>query len=413
MPIIKGARVFGTSSSRVRVPPPDAVGELSRRFFHLGFVFGGAGGAVALGAVEEGGLCLGDICRLSAPGVEGGFLEGPTEGEAESPWSGAELVEGVEVLGGADGALAAGEEHNTGDGRRDGFFEGAESHAGGLFDGGLLRCVLAGENHVGLEHCTLEKDAMFAQGVEKVVQRGLGDFEMALNGMIAIHENFGFDDGHKAGFLAEGGVSGESMRIGLERETGGVLGSDFNDGAPLGKASAKLGVFGEAVAQSVEALSDAVTRKVSEGFGTFIDLDAGNDVLALEEFDHGCAISGFLANGFVVKNDAADEFTEIFGGEEEGAVIAAVFFRGANIDALQALRDGAGAFVRSENSLAGRSQSARGGLQIFLHIHLFHKSILRQGRQMDESPCSSQWTTSRHRRCTYFGGDWPSVGQRN
>ena len=340
-----------------------------RIFFHVGSVFGGAGGAVTLGAVIKRGLGGGKVGAVAAPGVEGGFLEGAAEGEAELPWSGAELVEGVEMFGGAGGGLSTGEEHDSGDGGRDGFLEDAKGEAGGLLDGSLLAGIFAGEDHVGLEESAFEADAMFAEGLEEMMEGSVGDFEMAFNGVIAIHEDLGFDDGNEAGFLAESGEAGQGVSVGLEREAGGCFWCDFDDRAPFGEAGAELGVFGEAVAQAVQAFGDAVAGEIGEGFGAFIDLDAGYDVLALEEFGHGSAIGGFLADGFVVKDDAADELAQSFDGEKESAVIAAGFFGGSDADAFQALFDGAGAFVRGENSLGGSSKGAGGGFEILMSTH--------------------------------------------
>ena len=112
--------------------------------------------------------------------------------------------------------------------------------------------------------------------------------------------------GLPARLLAEGGVAREGVGVGVEAVVRGDAVTDGDDGAPLGELGAELDVLREAVAQAVEPLGDGLTFGSGEGLGAHVDLDAGVDPLGGEQVREACAVGGGLAQGFVVKNGAAD-----------------------------------------------------------------------------------------------------------
>src|SRR5207249_4266215 len=77
---------------------------------------------------------------------------------------------------------------------------------------------------------------------------------------------------------------------------------------PLGKARAELSIFGQSLTQSVETLGNFLAGKIRHRLGAFVDFDAGNDSLLLEDFDKSATVASLLPNRFVKENHAADKF---------------------------------------------------------------------------------------------------------
>ena len=82
----------------------------------------------------------------------------------------------------------------------------------------LLRLLLAGHDHARLQQRVLENQAVAMQRVEHFVQNCLGDLGTAVDGVIAVDQNLGLDDRHDALFLADRGVAGERVGVGLDRQ---------------------------------------------------------------------------------------------------------------------------------------------------------------------------------------------------
>ena len=76
------------------------------------------------------------------------------------------------------------------------------------------------DHHARLQQHVLEHDAMPVQRVEHLVQHRLGDFGAALERVVAVHQHFGLDDRHDAGFLADCRIARERVGVGFDRERG-------------------------------------------------------------------------------------------------------------------------------------------------------------------------------------------------
>ena len=137
--------------------------------------------------------------------------------------------------------------------------------------------------------------------------------------------------------------------------------ADGDDGAPFAETRAQFVIFLKTLAEAVEALGDFFVGKTRQRFWPEIHLDAGNDALALERFGEGDAIAGFLADGFVEQNDAADDAGRGSGVKEEHFAIGAAIFLGVgNVDGFEALFDGAETFIGGENAFAFGDERASG-----------------------------------------------------
>ena len=105
----------------------------------------------------------------------------------------------------------------------------------------------------------------------------LRDVSAVLEGVRAIHEHLRFDDGHESGFLTQGRIAGQSVRVGFDARPAGNVVPNGDDCAPLGKTEAHLSVFGQTVAQPVEAFGDFLSGMAGQVLGTGIHFDARND----------------------------------------------------------------------------------------------------------------------------------------
>jgi hypothetical protein len=158
------------------------------------------------------------------------------------------------------------------------------------------------------------------------------------------------------------------------RTSGSTIGTrppSTQDGAPLGEARAQGVVPGDAIAQAVQPLRHLLTRSAGEGLGAAVDLDPGNDALRSEQLGERGAVRCALVDCLVEEDDAADELLGAFRREEDLAVDAAVRFGGLDVDGVEALLDGRGAFVGRENASAGRHHRSRRRCQ-FRHFDALH-----------------------------------------
>ncbi len=127
--------------------------------------------------------------------------------------------------------------------------------------------------------------------------------------MLAVHEHFGLYDGYQSGFLTQGGIAGQRVRIGLDTTPAGNDIADGNHRAPLGKTGAHLREFSQAVAQSIQAFGYFLARVDSHIFRAAVDLDARNDTRVGYDFNKGSPIFPGLSDGLFIKDGATDKLT--------------------------------------------------------------------------------------------------------
>mmetsp|Transcript_16835 Transcript_16835/g.30520 ORF Transcript_16835/g.30520 Transcript_16835/m.30520 type:complete len:212 (-) Transcript_16835:126-761(-) len=148
---------------------------------------------VGLGTLEEGLLACLDVLGLALPRLKGGVLEGASVGEGHVPRVGG-LVHGVEVKGGLHLGLAAGKEHDTGDGGGNTAAEHLEGVISDLVRGGLVLVLGTRGDHGRLEEDTLEKHLVVSEVLEGLGPNILRDFESTINAVVTVHQNLGLDN---------------------------------------------------------------------------------------------------------------------------------------------------------------------------------------------------------------------------
>ena len=122
--------------------------------------------------------------------------------------------------------------------------------------------------------------------------------------------------------------------------------------SPLGKAGTSLVVLGAALAKVIMALGGGLAIGSTELDGALVHLDAGEDIGLLEDLHEGLASLGALVEGLLEEDHTADVLEGTRGAEEELTEGTAVVLNVLNVDAGEALADGASGLVCSENTLA-------------------------------------------------------------
>ena len=98
--------------------------------------------------------------------------------------------------------LPAGQEGNAGDRRGNAILQQPNGFLRDLFSGGLLRTLLARNDHVGFQDHAFQRDALDPQFLKRLVENALAHFMAAIDVMIAIHQDFGLNDRDKLCGLA-------------------------------------------------------------------------------------------------------------------------------------------------------------------------------------------------------------------
>ena len=138
--------------------------------------------------------------------------------------------------------------------------------------------------------------------------------------------------------------------------------------APFREARVDLPILREAFAEPVEPFGDRLAFGQCERLRSFVDLDAGNDSLGLEELRERRPVGRRLADRLVEENDAADELLGSLRREEELPVLPARLLGGLDSDRVEPLLDRRVALVRREDALAVGDDLCGGLLQL-LKIH--------------------------------------------
>jgi len=226
-------------------------------------VFTNSGFTICLGALEQLGLASLDLVVLASPGTEDRGLEGAAIRESECPrllGSGAG-VNGVKVNGGIFLSLATRKEGNAGNGSRHGPAEGGDGGDGNLFWGVFLGALLASSYHVGLEESTFQVNVVVVESLVHECQYSLSNFLGALQVVLTIGKNLGFNDWDESVHLANGSIAGEDVGIlqhGLV--AGGVL-ADLEYTSPLGEVAAILLVLGAPGRQVIKTLGGGLSLR--------------------------------------------------------------------------------------------------------------------------------------------------------
>jgi hypothetical protein len=170
--------------------------------------------------------------------------------------------------------------------------------------------------------------------------------------MRSINKDLRLNNGHQTVLLADDGIASKTLGVLVNGKLRWLVGADLEDGTPFGKAGSSLVVLGAALAKVVMTLGGGLLVGSSELDNTLVHLDAREDIGLLEHVDEGLAGLGALVEGLLEEDHAADVLEGTRGAEEELTEGTAVVLNVLDVDAGEALADGASGLVCSKDTLA-------------------------------------------------------------
>ena len=201
------------------------------------------------------------VVIIALPSVEGGVLEGAGKAKSDRPGEGAVFDDSGKICGGLLGSLATGKEDNTGEVGGDVVLEGFGSFDADFIGSGGVFILFASDDHVAFEYAGAEVDLVVGEFAEEDVENVAGYFGGLIDAVVAVVNDFGFDDGNEASGLALASISGEAVAVFGYGVVGGgeemviCTEADFESGAPFGETEATDIVFFEAIGEAVQAIS--------------------------------------------------------------------------------------------------------------------------------------------------------------
>ncbi len=220
-----------------------------------------------------------DVGLLASPDLQGRLLDGARKREHQRPGQSrlGPDIHGVQAGRGQFAGLAARQERDPRNGGRDGSQETSHRGVGHLVHRLLLGQVNPGSTMLGFRIMP-SSTTRCVQSWSKTARRTSSVTSRHRSSVcVAVHQHLRLDDRDESGFLAQRRVAGQRLRVGLDAAPAGHAVAHGDHRAPLGKAGAHLGIFRQAVAQSVQALGDLLSGMTGQVLRAGIDLDAGDD----------------------------------------------------------------------------------------------------------------------------------------
>jgi len=223
-----------------------------------------------------------------------------------------------------------------------------------LLLGDGLGALGSGHGHRGLEQGSLEEDVVVVKGLvdgrKDLFLHGGG----LINVVVAVHEDFGLDDGDEAALLASASITGKAPGVLLDGEGGGAsVGRDLEHSSPLAEACALGVVSGGALLQAVKARAPRLDLVSSgKGLEASVHLDTGVHASLLERLDEWNASLGALEERLLVKDGTRDVLSNARGREEKATVRLTCFFSVLHSNALEALANRLGRLIHGKNALS-------------------------------------------------------------
>ena len=230
-------------------------------------------------------------------------------------------------------------------------------------------------DHVRLEENALEEDIVVAEGLEDGGVHLLAHLLALVDAVAAVGEHFRLDDGHQAALLADGGVAGQAVAVLENGRRRRLSVADSKDCTPLGKTTPGAVVAVTAHLQVVQTLRGRLAPGAEQRHQALVHLDAGDDGLALEHIRQNASLVVLLGERLLVEDDAADVVGQLIAAKQHLPVLTAVLIGVGNAQLVEALANGAHAFVGGENALS-RSGDAIGRLvELILNILRQHHIV--------------------------------------
>jgi hypothetical protein len=177
--------------------------------------------------------------------------------------------------------------------------------------------------------------------------------------MIPIHQHFRFDDGDQSRFLAQRGIAGQGLRVGLDAASGGKSVTQGNHGSPLGKASTHLEIASQSAMQPVQPFGDLLSRMAGQRLRADVHLDAGDDPRVSDHLEERGAVVLPLTDRLIEEDHPADGFAETGGRHEQFPIGAPGLFGLEDSQLGEPLVAGRDALVHRQQALVVRDERLR------------------------------------------------------
>src|SRR3989344_8242678 len=142
------------------------------------------------------------------------------------------------------------------------------------------------------------------------------------------------------------------MRVGTHTAFRGHILTDRDDRAPFCEFRAEGFVFEKSLAQTIKTFGDLFLAVKCKILRPAVHFNAGHDTFLREECGERCTVAVLLADGFVVKNDAAYVLLKPYRSEKRLAVCATIIFGAFDADGVEALFARYRTFIGGEDALS-------------------------------------------------------------
>mmetsp|Transcript_32873 Transcript_32873/g.66738 ORF Transcript_32873/g.66738 Transcript_32873/m.66738 type:complete len:216 (-) Transcript_32873:463-1110(-) len=166
---------------------------------------------VGLGPRHQRRLRRGHVLVVPLPGLEDGLLQGSPVGESEGPgfFGTRHGVHRVQVQRRFLLRLSSREEGDAGDGDGERALQCPHSVRRDVVGRATVLALRSWCDHVGFEEGAFEQQVLVSDGPVDCALDDFGDFCRSLDRVLAIHQDFRFNDGHQTIVLTDGTVSCE------------------------------------------------------------------------------------------------------------------------------------------------------------------------------------------------------------
>ena len=224
-------------------------------------------------------------------------------------------------------------------------------------------------DHVRLQEATLQEHLVIVQSLEDGCEDSLGDGLADFDAVVAVHQDFRLDDRDDAVSLADRSVSGESFSGVQDGQIGWLAVSDSEHVSPLGKSASDRIEVRAPLVEVVESLGGFLSIGSHDRDDTFVDLDAREDLLRLQDLDKGLASLVLLGELFFEQDDSTDVVLKSFRAEEQFSVGSSVFLGVFDVQSRELLSDGIVAFISSEDSVSSSGDVIGCVYKFLLKLH--------------------------------------------
>ena len=120
---------------------------------------------------------------------------------------------------------------------------------------------------------------MHMEGLNASRDNNLSHMSIDFNGVVAVSEDLGLNNGSKTVLLADSSVSGKGEGSLLDGEVGWSAVTNLDNSSPLGESASFLVVLLASVSKSVESGGGVLVLGAWDDNESLVDLDAWQDAL--------------------------------------------------------------------------------------------------------------------------------------